>query len=164
MYRTGFAEERLLVHRWNLLNRLFWLWKWRLGESVAQSKSTRSRKPELYTSSVVIKWMGGRYVLGFATSLRFFRSQILCRLYKRPSDETKPRPPPPPMYTQKISHMHVKYPVHHVRVRWIMATPKQVITRHALKVKLSVHNAEVGHYVTIRKSRRSLKFVKLIFT
>ena len=87
-------------------------------------------------------------MLGFAPSLRFLRSQILCRLYKRPSDETKPRPPPP-SHVHAKNIMHVKDPVHHVRVQWIMATPKQVITRHALKV--SVHNAEVGHYTKVKK-------------
>ena len=35
--------------------------------------------------------MGDRYVQGFAAAPRFLRSQILCRLYKGPSDEYKPR-------------------------------------------------------------------------
>ena len=44
--------------------------------------------------SVVTKWMGGSYVLGFAPFLRFLRSQILCRLYKYAWDETTNRGPP----------------------------------------------------------------------
>ena len=32
--------------------------------------------------------MGNCYVPGFAPALTFLRSQILCRLYKSPSDET----------------------------------------------------------------------------
>ena len=35
-------------------------------------------------SSVVIKCMSDRYVLGFASALRFHRSQILYRLYRSP--------------------------------------------------------------------------------
>ena len=53
-------------------------------------------------------------------ALRFLRSQILCRLYKRPSDETINR-----MYTHATgSHTHVKNPVVHVRVWWTIETPK----------------------------------------
>ena len=37
-----------------------------LGESVVQSKSTRSQKPKLSTVKQVTKWMGDHYVLGFA--------------------------------------------------------------------------------------------------
>ena len=39
-------------------------------------------------SSVVTKWIGGHYMLGFVPALRFLQSQILCRLYKSPLDET----------------------------------------------------------------------------
>ena len=38
--------------------------------------------------SVVTRWMGDCYVPGFAPALRFLQCQILCRLYKSPSDET----------------------------------------------------------------------------
>ena len=64
----------------------------RKGVSVAQSRITYSQKPELsMIQSVVTKWVGGRYVLGFAPALRFLRSPILCRLYKNHSDETTSR-------------------------------------------------------------------------
>ena len=53
-------------------------------------------------------------------ALRFLRSQILCRLYKSPSDETINR-----VYMHATGlHTHVKDPVVHVRVGWIMETPK----------------------------------------
>ena len=58
------------------------------GESVAQSRSTHSRKPKLITVECVTKWMGDRYVQGFEFALRFLRSQILCRFYKSPLDKT----------------------------------------------------------------------------
>ena len=44
----------------------------------------------------------------------------MCLLYKSPSDETN-----------KTSDTHFKAPVVHVRVRWIMETPK--ITQHELQ-------------------------------
>ena len=50
--------------------------------------------PGLARWSVVTKWIGDRYVLGFSPDLRFLRSQILCRLYNSPSDETINRVPP----------------------------------------------------------------------
>ena len=58
--------------------------------------------------------MGDRYVLGFAPALGFLRSQILCRLYKSPSDETINRGPSRAymrICMQKRSDMHVKDPV-----------------------------------------------------
>ena len=47
------------------------------------------------------KWMGDRFLLSFAPALRSPRSQILCRLYKRPSDETMNRGPPVCIRMQK---------------------------------------------------------------
>ena len=54
---------------------------------------------------VVAKWMGDRYVLGFAPAPKFLRSQILCRLYKRPSDETINRGPPCVYARKKITYV-----------------------------------------------------------
>ena len=54
--------------------------KYIVGESVAQSKTQRVlafKNTCLARSSVVTKWMGDRYVLGFAHALRFIRSRIL---------------------------------------------------------------------------------------
>ena len=51
------------------------------------------------------KWMGDRYVLGFAPALRFLLSQILCRLYKSPSDETINRGPPCVYACKKIAYV-----------------------------------------------------------
>ena len=49
----------------------------------------------------------------------------MCLLYKSPSDETNKAARPPLVYTHvKRSHTHFKAPVVHVRVRWIMETPK----------------------------------------
>ena len=69
---------------------------------------------------MVTKWMGDRYVLGFAPALRFLRSQIMYRLCKSPSDETINRG----IRLKKRSHTHVKDHVVYVRVRRIMETPK----------------------------------------
>ena len=51
-----------------------------VGESVAQSKTQivfAFESQSLARSSVVTKWMGDRYVLGFAHALMFIRSRIL---------------------------------------------------------------------------------------
>ena len=62
---------------------------------MAQSKNTRSRKPELISTMERGHQMDGdRSVLGVASALRFLRSQILCRLHKSPWDETVNRGPP----------------------------------------------------------------------
>ena len=61
------------------------------GESVAQSKNTRSRKPKLSTIERGHQLDG--YVPGFAPARRFFRSPLLCRLCKSPSNETINRRP-----------------------------------------------------------------------
>ena len=49
-----------------------------------------------------------RCMLGFAPAPRFFRIQILCRLYKGPSDETTDIGPPPCICMQKDPHTNVK--------------------------------------------------------
>ena len=56
-------------------------------------------------------------MLGFAPALRFRHSQILCRLYKSPSEETINRGPPC-VSQAKRSHTHVKDPVVHVGGLW----------------------------------------------
>ena len=90
--------------------------------------------------SVVAKQMGDHYVLGFAPALRFLQSQILCWLYNSASDETI-NWGPACVYTRmqkyhiNSDNTHVKEPVVHVRVWWIMGTPK--IAQHALKVSES---------------------------
>ena len=63
------------------------------------------------------------HVLGFEPAPRFLWSQILCRLYKSPLDETINRGPPLNAHAKR-SHTHVKDPVVHIRVRWITETPK----------------------------------------
>ena len=92
--------------------------------------------------------MGDRYVLGFELALRFLRGQILCRLYKSPSGETIDVPR---VSTHiKRSHTQDKDHVVHVRVLWIMETPKYPsmhLTSH------SFYNAEIGHY-TREKTQR----------
>ena len=68
--------------------------------------------------------MGDRYVvLGFAPALRFLWSQIMCRLYKGPTDEIINLGPPRVQAQAKRSHRHVKDNVVRVSVRWIMETP-----------------------------------------
>ena len=68
--------------------------------------------------------MGDCCVVGFVLAVRFLWSQILCRLYKSPSDVTI-NCGPPCVYARKKSHyMHVKDPEVHVRVLWFMETPK----------------------------------------
>ena len=62
--------------------------------------------------------MGDHYVLVFVPALRFLQSQILCRLYESPSDETINRGPP------VCIHMQTD-PVVHVKVRWIMELKHQ---------------------------------------
>ena len=52
------------------------------------------------------RWMGDRYVLGFAPALIFLRSQILCRLYESPSGETINRGPPYVYACKKITYSH----------------------------------------------------------
>ena len=76
---------------------------------------------------MVTKWMGDHYVLSFAPALRLPWSQILCRINKHHSDETI-NGGTPCVYCvyacndvyKKRSHRHVKDPVVHVRVQWIM--------------------------------------------
>ena len=68
--------------------------------------------------------------LGFAPALRFLRSQILCRLYKSPSDETINRGPPCVYACKKITNTCVG---------------NNKTTQRALKC-VSLHNVEVGHY------------------
>ena len=80
------------------------------GESMAQSKITRSLKPKLSRWSVVTEWMADRYVLGFAPILRFLRSQFTCRFYKSPSDETVNRGPPCVYTCKRITYAR-KHPV-----------------------------------------------------
>ena len=55
---------------------------------MAQSKSTRSRNPELTRWSMVTRGMGDRDVLGFNPAMRFFLDHILRRFYKSQSDDT----------------------------------------------------------------------------
>ena len=72
------------------------------------------------------------YVLGFVPTLRFFGSEILCRLYKGPLGEmiNNLQTKVPRVYTYKLecaqtqSYIHVKDPVVHARVWWIMETLK----------------------------------------
>ena len=78
-----------------------------LGGSVAQSESTCSQKPNCTESSIVTTWIDDRYLLGFASVLRFFHRQILCRLYKSYSDASI-NWGPLYVYTCKRSLMHVK--------------------------------------------------------
>ena len=82
--------------------------KWGEGlktpESVAQSKSTHSQKPNL---SIIITWIGDCYMLGF--TLRVVQSKILCRLDKSPSDETINQGPPMCIHMQK-DHIRIFSP------------------------------------------------------
>ena len=96
--------------------------------------------------------MGDRYVPGFAPDLRFLRSQILCRLfYKSSLDETVNRGPC--VHTRvKRSHMHVKDPVAHVRVRQDYGNTK--IIQQALK---SVTVFTMFKLDTIRKKKKKKK-------
>ena len=63
------------------------------GESAAQSKTTHSGKASQVPSSVVTKWMGDCYMLGFASALRFLWSQILashsCRITCKRSESAR---------------------------------------------------------------------------
>ena len=72
------------------------------GESVVQSKSTCFQNPELSTienGHQLDGWplhaTASATVLGFVPTLRFLWSQILCRLYGSPLDETINQGPPP---------------------------------------------------------------------
>ena len=72
-----------------------------------------------------------RYALSFVPALRFVRSQILCRFYKSPSGE---RSPVCMRISAKRSHdTHVKDPVVHGRVWWIMEINTKM-TQYAQKV------------------------------
>ena len=98
-------------------------------------------------------------MLGFVPALRFPRSQVQCRLYKSPSDETINRGTPcthahthtrTQTHTER-SHTYVNDPVVHDRFGGLCGNTK--ITQHALKLKVKasrirvlVKNAEVGHY------------------
>ena len=53
----------------------------------------------------------------------------------------------------EISHMHVKDPVVHVRVRWIMKKPK--MAQQTLKRFQSIQSVEVGDYIQENKKRQS---------
>ena len=64
-----------------------------LGERVAHSFSLRSQVEHDRAWPVTTR-RGHHYVLGFAHAQRFLRSQIPCRLYESPSDETINRGPP----------------------------------------------------------------------
>ena len=82
-----------------------------------------------------LKKIDACYVIGFAPFLRFLWSQILCRLYKSPLDETANRGPPS-LYACKKDHIRMlKILGVPDRVRWIMETTK--LTQHALKVSES---------------------------
>ena len=52
-------------------------------------------------SSMVTRWMGDCYVLGFVPAPRFLWSQILCKLYKTPLYETTNQGPPMCICIQK---------------------------------------------------------------
>jgi len=82
------------------------------------------------TSHLVIVLIIDYLWLGFAPALRFLRSQILCRLYKSPSDETINRGPPCVYACKKITNTCVG---------------NNKTTQRALKC-VSLHNVEVGHY------------------
>ena len=53
---------------------------WGVG---GQWHSSQSQKFSTSGSNVVTAWMGGHYVLGFGPTLRFLRSQTLCRLQQK---------------------------------------------------------------------------------
>ena len=104
---------------------------------MAQSKNTRSRKPELISTMERGHQMDGdRSVLGVASALRFLRSPILCRLHKSPWDETVNRGP------LSVFCVRVQKKITHARERycspcqWIRETPKT--TQHALEVSESL--------------------------
>ena len=63
-------------------------------------------------------------------------SQILCRLYRSPSDETINRGPPRVYTYAKRPHTHVKDPV--VRVESSVDYGNNKITQHAVKMSLRV--------------------------
>ena len=62
----------------------------------------------------------------------------------------------------KRSHTHTEDPVPHVRVWWIMETPKT--TQHALKSVGGLQTVQVGHYMEeeITSLEQVLKSVKCI--
>ena len=65
--------------------------------------------------------MGDHYMLYFAPALRLLRSQIVCRPYNCKVFRLRLYTEAPRVNTHaKRSHKHVKDPVVHVRVRWIM--------------------------------------------
>ena len=83
--------------------------------------------------------MDDRYVLGFAPALRFLRSQIMCRLYKSPSDETISRGSR--VYTHaKRLHTHHEDPLVHFRVRWTMKTSPSIQSTKIASLQ------SVGHF------------------
>ena len=112
------------------------------------SDSTRSWEP----TEVRCNWVcshhldesSDHYVLGFAHALSaLLQSQILCQLYKCPSDETEV----PHVHRHwKRSRAQVKYPVVYVRVQLIMETFKQP-TRHWKKCSESAQGQRIKNYV-----------------
>ena len=73
-------------------------------EPVVQSESTRSGNQKLSTMERGGQKDGDCNLLGFVPALRFLRSQILCKLYKSPSDETINGGPPCVYTCTKITY------------------------------------------------------------
>ena len=98
---------------------------------------------------MVSKWMGDRYVLGFVFALRFFLwSQILCRLYKSPSDETKPRSPVS-IYASRKKITYIIYARKRSCSPYSMSEFVGLWKQQnnpACTKSVSLHHVEVGHY------------------
>ena len=79
--------------------------------------------------------MGDRYVvLGFAPALRFLWSQIMCRLYKGPTDEIINLGPPPVCRHRQKDHIGT------LKIMWSVSVFGRLWkhpTQHALKVSES---------------------------
>ena len=90
--------------------------------------------------------MGDRYELGFAPALRFLRSQILCRPYKSPSDESTNR--------DHIRTLKIPY-----ACESSVDYENTKLTQHALKTCHYLHNIEVGHNTKEREETQAITFL-----
>ena len=116
------------------------------GELVAQRESMGSWMPKLSMIEC------GHHTDGWCSP--FLCSQILCRLHKNldPSDETVNRGHPCNTQTKR-SHTHIKNPVVHAQVQWIMETPNNPACTKSVRL----FSDEVGHHT--EEGQQSLEVV-----
>ena len=98
------------------------------GESVQQSKSTHSQKPKLSMTEHGHQIDGWKLCARLCTCPEISSVRFCADLTKCPSDETINRGSLWVYACKKITHMHVKDPVVHVRIRWTIDPPPKKTT------------------------------------